>query len=299
MGKILIDGKEYAFIKDYKDNAVFRKSYNSLTEKTYGFDFEQWYQTGYWGSGYVPYSLLDGENIVANVSVSIIDCLVLGENKKYIQIGTVMTDSAHRNHGLIRYLMEKVLEEWKDKCDMIYLFANDSVLNLYPKFGFMAVNEYQCSKTITNDHEIIVAEKLDMSLDDSRELVINKINNSISISKLGMMKNVGLVMFYCTSFMRENVYYLKGQDVIVIAELEGDSLYLQDIFSPSEVDVDNIIKELTNKEIKTVVFGFTPNDASSYCVNLLQEDNTTLFVMKDKKDLFQNNKLMFPILSHA
>jgi GNAT superfamily N-acetyltransferase len=299
MEKVQINGKEYVFIKDYKDNVLFRKSYNALTQKTYGFDFEQWYQTGNWGSGYVPYSLLDGENIVANVSASIIDCLVLGENKRYIQIGTVMTDSTYRNQGLAQYLMEKVIKEWKDKCDMLYLFANDSVLNFYPKFGFTTVNEYQCSNTITNDNEIIVAEKLEMSLDYSRELVVEKINNSISMSKLTILKNAGLVMFYCTSFMSDNVYYLRDQDVIVIAELEGDKLYLQDIFSPSEVDVDNIIKALTNKEVKTVIFGFTPNDISSCCMNLLKEDNTTLYVMKDKEDLFQNNKLMFPVLSHA
>ena len=299
MGKVLINGNEYVFIKDYKDNALFRKSYNELTQKTYGFDFEKWYQTGYWGSGYVPYSLLDGENIVANVSISIIDFLVLGENKRYIQIGTVMTDIAYRNQGLARYLMEKVIKEWKDKCDMVYLFANDSVLNFYPKFGFTAVNEYQWSKRITNDNEIVVAKKLDMSLDYSRELVVEKINNSTPMSKLAMMKNVGGVMFYCTSFMRENVYYLRGQDVIIIAKLEGDTLYLQDIFSPSVVDVDNIIKALTNKEVKTVIFGFTPNEVGSCCVNLLKEDNTTLYIMKDKEDLFQNNKLMFPVLSHA
>lgn len=55
MEKILIDGKEYAFIKDYKSNDLYRKSYNSLTKKIYGFDFEQWFQTGYWGNGYIPY----------------------------------------------------------------------------------------------------------------------------------------------------------------------------------------------------------------------------------------------------
>lgn len=86
---------------------------------------------------------------------------------------------------------------------------------------------------------------------------------------------------------------------IVIAEVEGDTLYLQDIFSSSEVQLDNIIKLLTNKEIKTVVLGFTPNYVDSYNVNLLEEKNTTLFVMKDKAELFQSNKLMFPVLSHA
>lgn len=299
MEEVFINDKRYTFIKDFKDKALFRKSYNTLTQKTYGFDFEQWYQSGYWGSGYMPYSLLDGENIVANVSSSIVDCLVLGETKRYIQIGTVMTDPDYQNQGLARYLMERVIEEWNSKCDMIYLFANDSVLDFYPKFGFTSVSEYQYSKTITNDNEVTVAEKLDMSLEDNRELVIDKINNSISMSKLTMMKNVGLVMFYCTSFMSDKVYYLSQQDVIAIAELQGDTLYLQDIFSLSAVDLDSVIKSLTNKEVNAVVLGFIPNDIDSYFVNLLEEDDTTLFVMKDKADLFKDNKLMFPILSHA
>jgi GNAT superfamily N-acetyltransferase len=177
----LINGKEYIFIKDYKDNILYRKSFNELTKKIYGFDFEEWYQSGYWGSGYIPYSLVEGEDIVANVSASIVDCLVLGERKIYIQIGTVMTVYTYQNQGLARYLMNKVVEEWEDKCDMIYLFANDSVLDFYPKFRFRAINEYEYSKTITNSNEIIVAEKLDMSLEKSRALVVEKINNSISI----------------------------------------------------------------------------------------------------------------------
>ena len=70
------------------------------------------------------------------------------------------------------------------------------------------------------------------------------------------------------------------------------------------MSLGNIIKAFTNKEVNTVVFGFlkarfTPNDINNYYVNLLKEDDTILFVMKDKSDLFQNNKLMFPILSHA
>jgi len=299
MEEVLVGDRRYGFAKDFKHNELLRKSYNELTRKTYGFDFEQFYQDGYWSSKYMPYSLLDGENIVANVSASIVNCLVLGERKSYIQIGTVMTDAAYRNQGLSRFLMEKVIEEWKNKCDMIYLFANDSVLDFYPKFGFTAASEYQYSKTIASNNENIAAEKLDMSLEQSRELVIEKVNNSILMSKLAVLKNVSLTMFYCTSFMRDKVYYLKEQDAIVIAEFQGDTLYLQDIFTSSEVDLDNVIMSLINKEVKKVVFGFTPNDTEGYYVKLLKEEDTTLFVTKDDATLFQNNKLMFPVLSHA
>ena len=33
--------------------------------------YRKWYEAGYCGKAYIPYSLLDGDKLVANVSVSI------------------------------------------------------------------------------------------------------------------------------------------------------------------------------------------------------------------------------------
>nr|WP_307897013.1 GNAT family N-acetyltransferase [Clostridium botulinum] len=140
---LLINDKKYSCACNYRDDSILRNSFNTLTEKTYGFNFKQWYEDGYWGDKYIPYSLLDGDNVVSNVSVNIIDFLILGEEKRYVQIGTVMTDEEYRGQGLCRTLMERVIKEWEDKCDLIYLFANDSVLDFYPKFGFDKCDEYQ------------------------------------------------------------------------------------------------------------------------------------------------------------
>jgi predicted GNAT family N-acyltransferase len=299
MEKVMIKDKEYVFVKDYKDNAPLRQSFNQLTQKTYGFDFEQWYQAGYWGSVYIPYSLVVGEKVVANVSVNVMEYMVLGEKKRYIQLGTVMTASEYRNQGLARYIIERIIEQWNNHCESIYLFANDRVLDFYPKFGFTVANEYQYSKAINNNNEHIVAEKLDMSLEANRERLVQKINHSITISKLSMVDNTGLVMFYCISFMKDMVYYLKDQDCIAIAEIKQDTLYLQDIFSSSELDLDEVIKSLTNKDVKKVVLGFAPNNIDGYCINLLNEEDSTLFMIGDKQQMFETHKLMFPVLSHA
>lgn len=299
MKEVFINGKKYTFIKDYKDNEAYRKSYNSLTQKTYGFDFEDWYKAGYWGSTYKQYSLMDGGNIVSNVSISIIDYLVLNERKRYVQLGAVMTDTNYRKQGLSKFLIEKVIEEWKDKCDMIYLFANNSVLDFYPKFGFTAAEEYRHFKEITYNNEVSAAEKLDMSQESSRKLLVEKIKNSIPAAKLAMLKNVGLIMFYSTSFMSDNVYYLRKQDLIVVAEFNGDTLYIQDIISDSDVELDTVISCLANKAIKRVNFGFTPTASEDYCEELLVEEDSTLFIRKGGESLFQDNKLKFPALSHA
>lgn len=90
---------------------MLRRTFNNLTRETFGFDFEQWYIDGYWQKRYIPYSLLDGDRVVANISVNDLNFLVMGEKKRYIQLGTVMTDKAYRGLGLSRALMERVLDE--------------------------------------------------------------------------------------------------------------------------------------------------------------------------------------------
>lgn len=72
----------------------------------------EWFQNGFWGEKYIPCSLVDGEKVIANVSVNRMDFNLDGIEKHYIQLGTVMTDKAYRGQGLSRYLMEKVIEEY-------------------------------------------------------------------------------------------------------------------------------------------------------------------------------------------
>ena len=126
----------YEMIKNYKDNESLRLSFNELAGKTFGQDFEDWYQNGFWRENYVPYSIVENGKVIANVSVNITDILWDGELKKFIQLGTVMTEENHRNKGLIRQLMEEVEKDYGTKVDGMYLFANDSVVEFYPKFGF-------------------------------------------------------------------------------------------------------------------------------------------------------------------
>jgi GNAT superfamily N-acetyltransferase len=300
MGEIFnVNGNKYIFINDYKDNDILRNSFNNLTRNTYGFDFEDWYQKGYWQDKYMPYSIADGDIIVANVSVNIMDFFVMGESKRYIQLGTVMTNESYRNLGFSRILIQRILDEWENKCDLIYLFANDSVINFYPKFGFLPNNQYQCSKKISKKSYSFKARKLDMLNIIDREFLYYKVNETLPFANITMKNNPSLVMFYCISFMAESVYYIEAYDAIVIADFEEDILYLQDIFSTKDIDVDKIIDSIINVNTKRVVFGFTPCNVDSIEVNLLKEEDTTLFIRSSKENPFSDNKLMFPILSHA
>ena len=191
---MIINGNAYEFKCGYRDEEVIRESFNCLTEETYGFNFRDWYDRGYWQDRYLPYSLLDQGEVVANISVNVMDFIILDERKCYIQIGTVMTKENYRYLGLSRALMERILEEWESQCDLIYLFANDSVLDFYPKFGFKPMIQYQYETCVFDRNEECHIQKLDMDYSADEALVYQIISQSRPISRLSMINNANLVL---------------------------------------------------------------------------------------------------------
>jgi len=235
-------------------------SFNQLASETFGIDFEEWYQKGYWNNRYIPYSFANGDRVVANISVNLIDFVMKGEEKKAIQIGTVMTHPDYRGQGLSKQLMNRVLEDYKDY-DFIYLFANETVLNFYPKFGFHAIQESQFSMdTIPLQTNISRIRKLDVNNDEDRELIYKLATERQPISKLfGTKHTQHLSMFYSIYVFADQIYYIKEEDTIVIFELEQDVLYIYDIISRTSQNTEHIISKIIDENTKKIVFHFTPN----------------------------------------
>ena len=135
------------FIKDYMKDAALRGELNALAKETFYIDFESWVTGGYYTGEYIPYSYEEDGKLVANVSVNQMYFEQNGQKKHYIQIGTVMTAKEHRRKGYAAQLMQKVIEEYKDQADAIYLFANLEATGFYEKLGFQRTMECQCSMT--------------------------------------------------------------------------------------------------------------------------------------------------------
>jgi hypothetical protein len=188
---------------------------------------------------------------------------------------------------LSRLLLEKVLGEWRRKYDLIYLFANDSVLDYYPKFGFSRVEEYQYLKEINLRLSEFEVKNLNMLDNQSKELLFNKVNQSAPFSQLSMIDNASLVMFCYTAFREDNVYYMNEFDAVVVADIEQDTLYLKYVFCETEVPLDKIISAMASKETRKVVLGFTPNDKAFFDENILIPVDA-LFILDDRCGLFDN-----------
>lgn len=128
---------------DFKHQVEYRASFNRLSRLVFGIDFEAWFQKGCWDDRYICHSIVSDKEIISNISVSKMDLVINGVTRKAIQIGTVMTHPEHRGKGLSKKLMKYVLETYENTCDLLFLFANSTVLDFYPKFGFETLPEFQ------------------------------------------------------------------------------------------------------------------------------------------------------------
>lgn len=299
MELIKVNNTNYGFVKDFKHNPEIRSSFNELTKAVFQFDLENWYLNGYWNDNYIPYSLLHKNKVISNVSVNKMKFIIENEKKVAIQIGTVMTEKEYRHRGLCKFIMEHVINEWKEQTDFIYLFANDSVLDFYPKFDFVTIDEYQYSIQLNTSKDTYSSlKKLNIDNNFDKELFLSIVNNTSPISKVSMQNNTSLIMFYCSSYKKNSIYYLEKLNAAIIMDIEDDTLYLSDVFSKEPIQLNNVIQLITNKTIKKVILGFTPLNETDYQRNLLKTEDT-LFVIKDKANYFKNNKWRFPVLSHA
>ncbi|PGM56126.1 hypothetical protein [Bacillus sp. AFS053548] len=78
---------EFQLISDYKHISMYRNSFIKLAKQTFGIDFNDWYEKGFWTDRYVCYSYVKEDLVIANASINKMKV----QEYNAIQIGTVMT----------------------------------------------------------------------------------------------------------------------------------------------------------------------------------------------------------------
>lgn len=282
-------------IHGYRNDKQLRDSFNALAEQTFGLNFEGWYQNGFWGENYDPHGIVIDGKVAANVSVNRC-CLVFGGRRYHIlQLGTVMTVPEYRGRGYGRAIMDYIEKEYAD-VDGIYLFANDTVVDYYPRFGFRSGVEYAYSKTVglTGENK---AEQVLMDGPAAWARLAAAMEKSTFREGCPMVDNPGLIFFYVSQFMQEAVYYLPHLDAWAIAEPEEGMLTIHNIFADASVSIDEVAAAFGN--VREIRLGFAPAESADWEISELREEDTHFFVKGAIFEEFEKRNLRIPSLSHA
>ncbi|MGG0658307.1 GNAT family N-acetyltransferase [Rummeliibacillus pycnus] len=294
----------YQLVSDYKFNKTYRESFNELAKLVFGIDFKKWYEEGWWNDNYICFSFADGDQIITNASISKMSIVSNGKEYHAIQVGTVMTHPDYRHQGLSGKLMNHIINQYEKEYDFIYLFANDTVLDFYPKFGFKRVKESSFSLNISDlkrqTEKTNMLRRLDINNENDYNMLKNFAAERTPISSiLGVKNNDHLLMFYFILAFNDAIYYIEEEDVIVLFKQEGTHLHLFDIVSKIRVDIDTILNCIvSNGGIETVHFYFTPDyEDKNMQTDFITDSVDVLFVRPLLK--VPTKHFLFPVTSHA
>lgn len=307
---------DITLVCNYMKQDDLRHALNRLTRKTFGFDFESWHQSGYDEGQYIPYSFVKNGEVIANISANIMNMTVAGEKKNLIQLGTVMTDPEYRMQGLGRKLMEHVLDVYHE-VDGIYLFANDSAIEFYKKFGFQFGTQYQCQKVYGQQLESNELRQTETK-GEQCSLTQERMGSFVPVSNIDVaarkkfqdyvkqvygnsamyMDNYGVMMFWMSGM--DNIYYSKVLDCYVAADITEDQILLYEVIAKHKV---SLVEVFSNLQVGTrkVQLGFSPieEEKSEFETVLYEEENCTYFYLGTALEQVEEKKLMFPLYSHT
>lgn len=288
-------------LSNYMKDDTYRHMLNDLTQKVFGFDFENWVTKGYFEGDYIPYSLMEDGKFVSNVSANRMKFMQNGSEKNYIQIGTVMTDPDYRKQGLASKLMNHVIEEYEAKCDGIYLFGNLDALGFYRKLGFGEVNEYRYfvkDEFLHSGNTKNAFKSIEDMGDDIKKKYLDLVRSGVQHSAFEQINKYGLQLFYTGDF--DNVFYSEDLDCFVVLE-QDDTVILQSVLSGKKIALRDVLERI-DFDGKKCMLGFVPLDEDKdLCVSEKYDgaDDYRLFYKGKELESIEQDKLYFPDLSHA
>jgi len=180
---------------------------------------------------------------------------------------------------------------------ILRLFGNDSVVELYPRFGFVPGEEYVYERPAWQGGACQM-QRIPMEDAQGWARLRTAMDKSTVQSACEMAGNPELIFFYVSQFMQDCVYYCEALDCWAIAELEDGNLTLHNVFCPEAVSLDEVIAAF-GAEVTHVTLGFTPLDTSGFTCRAYHEEDCTFFVRGGGFADFAARKLRIPSLSHA
>ncbi len=257
-----------------------------------GLDFGRWRELGGWTKGYVAYAMVEDGEVVANVSAMAMRLVVDGREVPAVQLGAVGCVPERRGRGLVRPLMEKALAE---AGAVQLLFANEGVLDFYPRFGFRPVEEhvFELERSVEPG---LPAPRIDLGDSRQRAAWLGACAGSLSpAERLGARAYGSIALWHACSFYSQAVRVLEEQSAYVVALQKGEALHVLDIAAPTPFDLEAALSRLVERPVARVRFGFSPERWCPEARPVGRDQESGLFVRGELQ--LPDAPLLFPALA--
>ena len=259
--------------------------------------FRRWYALNGWSDRYRAFAILERERIVANVSVQQMDLIVDGRPRTGWQLGAVGVLPDERGRGLQRTLMQHVLDQL-DPRDVVLLFANETVLDFYPLFGFRPAQEWIYGADYTVVPGPGPLRRLSIESPSDRALLARVAACAIPVTERFGARNYGdVLLWYWANFHADDFYYDEREDAVVIAEQDMEVLRVLDILVKRPVDITRWLPQLVTETVDYIEFGFTPERLWPQATPVCEYLESALFIRGEVS--LPSHEFKFPVLAQT
>jgi len=223
-----------------------------------GRTFSPWGARGGWVDGYDVFAMVFDDQIVGTVGWQSMRYVINGKERSGYQLGAVATRADHRNRGLARLLMNKVLGELDAPDQPVILFANSSVLDFYPRFGFRRLAQSSFIGHIDVHPTGTLAPRLDLAKSTERAWLADHCARASAVG-LGFTARdyYPTILFHLTRQPRI-AFRLDPFGAVMIVQQHGDRLLIEDLLATRPFSLKDALPYVCSQPVHTLEFSFHP-----------------------------------------
>jgi GNAT superfamily N-acetyltransferase len=224
-----------------------------------GLDFGPWHRRHGWTPAYEVHAFADGGELIAGVGVMRATAVVTGREHRGAQLGAVGVVPEARGRGLMRALLEHVLARLEREVELFHLYANETVLDFYQRFGFRRVEETDFELAVALTPGPNPAPRLDLDDAAPRAAWLEACARALPPTERFGMRGYGAAALWHASVLHPGaVRVLAGEEAYAVTVQRGDTLHLLDLAAPRRFDLLSVLPALLEAPIARVRFGFCP-----------------------------------------
>jgi len=244
-----------------------------------GRTFSDWGARGGWIDGYEIFAMVVDNQIVSTVGRQSMQYVINGKARKGYQIGAVATHSNRRNRGLARLLVKKVLSQLDTADQPVILFANPSVLDFYPRFGFRRLTQSRFIGHTDLHPAAPLAPSLDLTRPTDRAWLADHCARARVIGQVFAARDYYPILLFHLTRQPRMTFRLDSFGAVVIARQYGERLLIEDLLATRPFRLRDALPHVCAQPVRTIEFGFHPeawwSDAESQAFD---DDSSPLFV---------------------
>jgi predicted N-acetyltransferase YhbS len=220
--------------------------------------FRRWAERGGWHPGYEVFAIEEDGEILSTAGRERMRLVINGKEHPGYQLGAVATRSDRRKAGLSRRLLTWLLSEDDAPGLPVILFANPSVLDFYPRFGFTRIMQKRFVTAATVEPAANLAPTIDPDEPADRARLADLCRRARAPSNAFSARDYYPTLLWHLAYKPRSVFWFDGFDAAVIASVEHDRLTLHDVIAPHPFDLRLVLPRLTTNRVETLAFGFSP-----------------------------------------